>query len=260
MYKSQTTNASGDKKETKETGLSSTSTEYASAYSEKEGKKAQGAAPTSRGALRPVGVKGNKGYESQLVRLSESIRFQSGEMFSLNEKRAMTPAQASLLPAGGMLADIDMGGLELPNGIMDTLKGVYKSVADFGSKAVKTAGSIAMVPPKMRFATRVQDVGLTPKSARSTAQYFASGPGMVAALANLAGDKEFAASVAGASLLRAAGAGRLGKYGSKLGPVGKLFGGSDVVSGRVGRDLASMIDIRIPGMVNPDDISSTDKK
>ena len=260
MYKSQTTNTSGDKKETKETGLSSTSTEYASAYSEKEGKKAQGAAPASRGALRPVGVKGNKGYESQLVRLSESVRFQPGEMLSLNEKRVMTPAQASMLPAGGMLADIDMNGIDLPKGIMDTLKGAYKSVADFGSKAVKTAGSIAMVPPKMRFATRVQDVGLTPKSARSTAQYFASGPGMVAALANLAGDKEFAASVAGASLLRAAGAGRLGKYGSKLGPVGKLFGGSDVVSGRVGRDIASMIDIRIPGMVNPDDISSTDKK
>jgi hypothetical protein len=172
----------------------------------------------------------------------------------------MTPAQASVLPGGGMLADIDMNGIDLPKGIMDTLKGAYKSVADFGSKATKTAASIAMVPPKMRFATRVQDVGLTPKSARSTAQYFASGPGMVAALANLAGDKQFAASVAGASLLKAAGAGRLGKYGSKLGPVGKLFGGSEVVSGRIGRDIASMIDIRIPGMVDPDDIGSTGKK
>jgi len=260
MYKSQTTNSSGDKKETKETGISSTSTEYASAYSEKDSKKNKEAAPTSRGALRPVGVKGNKGYESQLIRLSESVRFQSGEMCSLNEKRAMTPAQASVLPGGGMLADIDMNGIDLPKGIMDTLKGAYKSVADFGSKATKTAASIAMVPPKMRFATRVQDVGLTPKSARSTAQYFASAPGMVAALANLAGDKQFAASVAGASLLKAAGAGRLGKYGSKLGPVGKLFGGSEVVSGRIGRDIASMIDIRIPGMVDPDDIGSTGKK
>ena len=180
-------------------------------------------------------------------------------MFSLNEKRAMTPAQASMLPAGGMLADIDMTGFDLSKGIMDTLKGAYKSVADFGSKAVKTAGNIAMVPPSMRFATRVQDVGLTPKSARATAQYFASGPGMVAALANLAADKQFASSVAGASLLKAAGAGRLGKYGSKLKPVGNLFGGSEVVSGRVGRDIASMIDIRIPGMVDPMDIGSKDK-
>ena len=259
MYKSQTTSTSGDKKETKETGLSSTSTEYASSYSEKEGKKGKDSAATRRGALRPVGVKGNKGYESQLVRLSESVRFQPGEMFSLNEKRAMTPAQASMLPAGGMLADIDMTGFDLSKGIMDTLKGAYKSVADFGSKAVKTAGNIAMVPPSMRFATRVQDVGLTPKSARATAQYFASGPGMVAALANLAADKQFASSVAGASLLKAAGAGRLGKYGSKLKPVGNLFGGSEVVSGRVGRDIASMIDIRIPGMVDPMDIGSKDK-